>query len=63
MSGLLSANLNVVKMMCIFWHALTVNTEAIHALRNRFNSGQVGYGVYLIIMLAFQRGLASKSLD
>lgn len=28
-SGLLSANFNIVKTLCIFWRVFTVNTEAV----------------------------------
>jgi hypothetical protein len=44
-SGLLSANLNVVKILCNFQHVFTVNTEAVRAL-----SSQMGSCGYLIIM-------------
>ena len=50
-SGLLSANLNVVKIPCNFQRAFTVNTEALPSLSDSFNSGQVGYCSYLIIGL------------
>lgn len=31
-SGLLGANLNVVRSLCNFWHAFTVNTDAVPTL-------------------------------
>ena len=43
--GQLSANLNIVKMMCNFRRMFTVNTDAVPALSY---SGQVGYRGYLI---------------
>jgi hypothetical protein len=40
--------------MCVwvrnFWCAFTVNTEAVSALSYSYNSGQVGYCGYVIIM-------------
>jgi hypothetical protein len=49
-SVLLSANLNVVNILCNFQQVFTVNTEAVSTLSYSFNSGHVGYCGYLIIM-------------
>jgi hypothetical protein len=43
-SGLLSKNLTIVKILYNFQHVFTANTKAVHPLNYSFNSG------YLIIM-------------
>ena len=49
-SGLLSTNLNVLKILCNFQRTFNVNTEAVLTLSYSINSGKVGYCGYLIIM-------------
>jgi hypothetical protein len=63
MSGLLSTNLNVVRILCNFQRAFTVNTEAVPTVMYSFNSGRVGYCGYLVIMKAYQSGPPSKEME
>ena len=44
--------MNDVKILCNFEFVFTVNTKAVPTLSYSFNSGQVGYCGYLIIMLS-----------
>jgi hypothetical protein len=50
-------------MLCTYQHAFTVNTVAVPALSYSFNSGQLGYCGYLIIMYAYQSGLPSTTME